>query len=272
MTATLSYLSLALYVVSLALYSWYLFQSRRVIGRFATAFLAGGIVFHYVSLWMRAKAVGSVPYQDQYGSMSLFAWFLAVTYLGLERFHRQRAVGPVVLPIILLLICLSTIFSPSTPPRPPTDVRGPLFALHVTSNILAYAAFSLSFVMSLIYLAQNRILRRRKPGPVIWQFPALEVLERMSRNSVIVGVCALAFGLTLGLIWNRRIHQAYLTGDLKEIISFVILLAYFSYLWLSRTAEWRGARAAFLCVFNFLVVLFSYTIVNFYLSQFHRFW
>jgi ABC-type transport system involved in cytochrome c biogenesis permease subunit len=55
------------------------------------------------------------------------------------------------------------------------------------------------------------------------------------------------------------------------IITVLILLAYVSYTVLSVTAAWRGARASALCIFNFMFVIFSYSIVNRYLSHFHRY-
>ncbi|MBI3661711.1 MAG: cytochrome c biogenesis protein CcsA [Acidobacteria bacterium] len=271
MTSILDYLVLAFYAVSLGLHIWYLYTDSRLVGRLGTVCLAGGVVSHYFALLSRARAVGSVPYQDLYGSMSLFAWLLAVTYLGIERFHRQRAVAPFILPFVIAFASVSTFLAPAAEAVHRSKAYGPLFALHVTVNILAYAAFALSFVVSLLYLAQNRWLRHRRLGTVIWRFPALEVLERMSRSSVIVGVSALSFGILFGFIWARRLLGQYITGDPKEIVSLLVLLVYATYLWLSRKTAWRGARACRLCVASFFFVIFSYTVVNFYLSSYHRF-
>jgi ABC-type transport system involved in cytochrome c biogenesis permease subunit len=271
MTSFLDNLVLAFYVASLGLHIWYLYTDSRFIGRLGTFCLAGGVVSHYFALLSRAHAMNSVPYQDFYGSLSLFAWLLAVTYLGIERFHRQRSVAPFVLPFVVAFVAISTFLAPETAAVAHTKAHGPLFALHVTITILGYAAFALSFVVSLLYLAQNRWLRDRRLGSVIWRFPALEVLERMSRSSVIVGVAALSIGMVLGFVWAHRLLGQYVTGDPKEIISLVVLLVYAIYLRLSRQTAWRGARACRLCVASFFVVIFSYTVVNFYLSSYHRF-
>jgi len=269
MTTHLGVETLALYAMSLGLYVWYLYGNKRLIGRAATLGLAGGVVLHYLVLLERSRWVHAVPYEDLYGSMSLFAWLLAVTYLGLELFHRQRSVGPFVLPFVLILLLVAT-FAPETPlPRPPA--RGTEFALHVTLNILAYAAFALSFVLSVIYLLQNRLLRDRRLGTAFWRFPALEVLDRMSRSSVIVGLASLTIGIALGFVWVNRIRGRYWNADAKEIATLLVFLFYAGYVWLSRTTAWRGARAALLCVFNFLFVVFSYTVVNLYLSRYHRY-
>jgi ABC-type transport system involved in cytochrome c biogenesis permease subunit len=88
---------------------------------------------------------------------------------------------------------------------------------------------------------------------------------------VFVGLGALILGVAMGLVWEHRLRGTYSWGDPKVIITLAILAAYAAYLRLSRSANWRGVRAARLCAFNFLVVLFSYTFVNLYLTRFHRF-
>jgi ABC-type transport system involved in cytochrome c biogenesis permease subunit len=74
-----------------------------------------------------------------------------------------------------------------------------------------------------------------------------------------------------GFIWEHRLTGAYSWGDPKVVVTLAIVVVYIAYLWLSRNAIWRGARAARICVLNFAVVLFSYTVVNLYLTAFHRF-
>jgi ABC-type transport system involved in cytochrome c biogenesis permease subunit len=149
--------------------------------------------------------------------------------------------------------------------------QGPLFAFHVTLNIMAYSAFASSFVLSIIFLVQNSRLRGHKLGIVGWRFPALDVLEQMTRSSVLIGCCSLAAGMTAGLIWAHRLQGRYWDGDPKVLVTFLILVAYLGYTLLARTAAWRGARASALCIFNFMFVIFSYSIVNRYLSHFHRY-
>jgi len=201
--------------------------------------------------------------------MSLFAWFLGLTYLGLEVVHRQRSVGPFVLPFVLLLF-LAAEYGPKTPPLSPS-ARGSLFAFHVTLSILAYSAFAISFVLSLIYLIQNHVLRGRKPGATFWNYPSLETLDRMSRSSVLIGIIALSIGMAFGFVWVYRVRGQVWEADPKEIWSLLILATYGSYLWLSRTTVWRGVRASYLSVVNFIFVLFSYTVVNIFLSHYHRY-
>jgi ABC-type transport system involved in cytochrome c biogenesis permease subunit len=269
MTSPYVIATLFLYSASLALYIWNLREPSRAAGIGATGCLIAGLILHYLALLARSRLIHAVPYDDLYGSLSLFAWLLAATYLCLEAIHRRRAVGPFVLPIVLAVFLLSHLSEARPIAAPPA--QGPLFAFHVTLNILAYSAFAISFVLSVIFLIQNRRLRDHKLGIVGWRFPALDVLERMTRSSVLIGCGTLIAGMTAGLIWAHRLEGRYWDGDPKVIVTFVILAAYVGYTLLSRTAAWRGARASALCIFNFMFVIFSYSIVNRYLSHFHRY-
>jgi ABC-type transport system involved in cytochrome c biogenesis permease subunit len=257
------------YAAALGCYAGFLSTAQRNLGRAASLLVVAGLVLHYLALLERSRWEHNVPYNDLYGSLSLFAWLLAFTYLVLEVIHRDRSVGALVMPVVLIVFVLSVSVTPAAPVR--VQAQGPLLALHITLNVLGYAAFALSFVLSVMYLIENRLLRHHRFNRIVWRFPALEVLERMSRSSVAIGLVSLVVGVGFGLMWFNRLQGTYWTGDPKEIITLVILAIYAGYLWLGRSSAWRGARASVLCVVNFLVVLFSYSVVNLYLSGFHRF-
>jgi ABC-type uncharacterized transport system permease subunit len=261
--------TLFFYSASLALYILNLREPSRAAGLGATACLIGGLVLHYLALLARSRLIHAVPYDDLFGSLSLFAWLLAATYLCLEAIHRRRAVGPFVLPIVIVVFVFAHAGEAKPIAAPPAE--GPLFAFHVTLNILAYSAFAISFVLSIIYLIQNRRLRGHKLGIVGWRFPALDVLERMTRSSVLIGCASLAVGMTAGFILAHRQKGLYWDGDPKVIVTILILAAYIGYTLLARTAAGRGARASALCILNFFFVIFSYIIVGPYLSHFHRY-
>src|SRR5260370_13593803 len=115
------------YLLSFGLYVRFLASGKKLTGRLGTLFLGLGLVAHYFALLERSRGLNTVPYHDLYGSMSLFGWLLALTYLALEFYHRQRSVGAFVLPFILVFF-LSAHLAPadrlSSPPA-----HGPVFAL-----------------------------------------------------------------------------------------------------------------------------------------------
>jgi ABC-type transport system involved in cytochrome c biogenesis permease subunit len=267
---TIGIATLALYLASFVFYVWFLAADRRLVGLLATGSLALGLVGHYFWLLARSHWSHSIPYDDLYGSMALFGWLLAATYLVLEFRYHQRSMGAFVLPVVTALYFAATLGRRDPLAEAPA-ARGPLFALHITLNILAYSGFALAFVLSLTYLIQSRLLRSRRLARLVWRFPALDGLDRMSRGSVKLGLAALVVGTALGLMWQHRLRGSYWSDDPKVLITFAILALYAGYLWLSRSTAWRGARASALCVANFVLVIFSYTVVNVYLSRFHHY-
>lgn len=257
------------YLASMGLYFRFLNTGKEITGRLATVLLFLGLFTHYLALLMRAKGSHTVPYHDLQGSISLFGWLLAVTYLCLEIYHRQRTVGAFVLPIILAFF-LSSYLMPNHAGTPPS-AHGAVFALHVTLSILAYAAFALSCVLSLMYLGEARLLKIRRLGDMVWRLPPLELLERMSHTSVLVGLITIAVGTALGFLAVDRLPGHPIYSDPKYIFTLFVLALYAVYFRLARTATWRGARASRLCVFNFALVVLNFYVVNLYFSPHHRY-
>lgn len=261
-------LTIATYVGSLALYLRFLSAGKENAGRLGSVLLGLGIVGHYFVLLERSRGLHTVPYHDLYGSMSLFGWLLALTYLALELLHRQRSVGAFVLPFVLVFFVAAHLAPVDR--LPPTPARGVVFAFHVTLSILAYAAFALAFVFSLVFLAEERLLKKHKLGTVVWRLPPLELLERMSRSSVLVGLIAIAIGTVLGFVWVDRLEGQIWHYDPKYVVTLLLLALYILYFHLARTATWRGARASKLCILNFVVVILNFGLVS-YLSHSHRY-
>src|SRR5260370_8595179 len=148
------------YVLSFGLYVRFLGTGNRFTGRLGTLLLGLALIAHYFALLERSRGLNTVPYHDLYGSMSLFGWLLALTYLALEFYHRQRSVGAFVVPFILVFF-LAAHLAPADR-LSATPARGPIFALHATLSILAYAAFALSFFLTLLYPANHRLLPNPK--------------------------------------------------------------------------------------------------------------
>jgi ABC-type uncharacterized transport system permease subunit len=231
------------------------------------ALLVVGLVLQFVDLHARARALGSVPYRTLAGSMSLFGWMLGIAYLALLFRHRERAIGPFLIPFVVVFSAVGLLI-PFRASAPKPETQGALFALHVTLAILGYAAFTLSFVLSLLYLIQSRQIRRAKTGVLFARLPALEVIGRLNRTAVSIGLSSLLVSVLLGAIWASRVWKGVL--DAKLAFALFTLLVYGLLLWMDRRG-WKGQRVALLSIVGFGLVIFSYTFVNLYLSQAHTF-
>ena len=96
---------------------------------------------------MRSLALKTVPYTDLLGSMALFGFFLAVMNLILEARHSDRSLGPFLMPVSLFFLVVSFAV-PHAVDAPRNDLKGPVFAFHVTLNMLSYSAFAVACALS----------------------------------------------------------------------------------------------------------------------------
>jgi ABC-type uncharacterized transport system permease subunit len=231
------------------------------------AMIVAGLLLQFIDLQLRARALHSVPYRTIEGSLSLFGWMLGVTYLALMVRHREGAIGPFLIPFVVVFSAIGIVIPTRAAALNP-DTRGSVFALHVTFAILAYAAFTLSFVLSILYLIQNRQIRRAKTGLLFARLPSLEAIGRMNRTTVAIGLSVLSISVGLGAFWASRVWAG--AADPKLAWALITLIVYAFLLWMDRRG-WEGRRVALLSIFGFGVVLFSYTVVNLFLTSRHTF-
>ena len=234
-----------------------------------------GAVMNLLALYARSRAFHSVPYRDLLGSMALFGFFLSVLSLALEIWHEDRSLGAFLMPAALVFLIVAFVVPPgSSTPAP--ELKGPMFALHVTLNMLAYAAFAVACALSILYLTVGRSLKNRAKnafeGPA-GRLPTLGFLERANRTSLGVGVIALSVGLTFGVLWGAqvwRVEHPHWLLDPKVITAFLTLGFYLFVVIRAHRGE-APVTTARLSVAGFVLVIVSYTAINLFVSRIHAF-
>jgi ABC-type uncharacterized transport system permease subunit len=272
LATTLGWVALVAYALSAILYTASLFRTDAAIGRTATALAVLGVVCNFGTLYARSIALHSVPYRDLLGSMKLFGFFLAVLNIVLEVRHKDRSLGPFLMPAALVFLLLAAVQTSPVRPNAP-ELKGPVFALHVTLNMLAYAAFAVACALSLLYVAVGRSLKKRAFSGPASRLPSLSYLERANRTSLSLGIVTLSIGLLLGLFWASRMWKGeHPLWALDPKIWFALATLAFYIFVLARAH--RGAApvsTARLSIVGFVLVLLSYTAVNVLVSKLHDF-
>jgi ABC-type uncharacterized transport system permease subunit len=265
--------ALLCYAGATVLYVVWLRHPQVSAGRMATGLAGLGAICNFGFLYVRSVALKTVPYGDLLGSMALFGLFLAGMSLILEARHHDRSLGPFLMPVSLFFLLLSFVVPGGGEVRP--ELRGSVFAFHVTLNMLSYSAFAVACALSLLYLVLGRRLRSKRHilnGPVS-RFPSLSYLERAARTSIGVGVVSMAAGLTMGFLWAYHVWHEQHPEWLLDAKIWGAGGTFAFYLWIFVRAH-RGASpvtTARLAVAGFILVLLSYTAVNLFFSKVHSF-
>ena len=137
-----------------------------------------------------------------------------------------------------------------------------MIAFHAAVLFASYIAFFLAVVTGVLFLVQERWLKRKDPRVLRIGLP-LEVLDRVNLWSVVIGFSLFASGMIQGLFLARTEWGTFWNGDPKEVWSLLTLGAYAVILGLRASAGLRGRRVVLLSVMSFLLVLFTFVGVNF---------
>ncbi|WLR50105.1 cytochrome c biogenesis protein [Bacillus tianshenii] len=145
-----------------------------------------------------------------------------------------------------------------------------LLVIHITIALLSYGAFSLSFIFSAMYQLQYTLIKKKKWGTRLRRLGNLSTLEKMSFSLSMIGVPLLLVSLILGIVWAYISLDPFHWYDAKVLGSFLVLLAYSTYLYLRVGKGFQGKVLAYWNIGAFLVLLSNFFLFG-TLSNFH-FW
>jgi cytochrome c-type biogenesis protein CcsB len=224
-------------------------------------------------VWLLARwqAVDHAPWSNMYEFTIAFAAGITAFYVIFERVYGQRVastrmLGAVSAPTVLAMLVASAAFFPDdVRPLVPALQNTDLLAIHVAAMILAYAALSVSFGSAVLYLVQGEGRDRFE------RLPKTEVLDEIGYRSVMLGFPLLAAGIALGAYWANSAWGRYWGWDPKETSALVTLFIYGGYLHMRGLRNWAGARSAWVLILGFAAVMFTYFVVNLWVSGLHSY-
>ncbi len=215
--------------------------------------------------------IGHAPFSNLYESLIFFAWTLMLLYLIVEWRTKNRTIGAFVTPLAFLAMAYAS-FSPSISshiqPLIPALKSNWLIA-HVITCFFGYAAFALSFGISIMYLLK-RLDKSDKGNFFLKLIPSTAILDDLNYQMVVIGFLMLTLGIITGSVWAHSAWGTYWSWDPKETWSLITWLVYASVIHTRLVKGWTGKKIAILSVIGFLCVLFTYFGVN-YLAGLHSY-
>jgi ABC-type transport system involved in cytochrome c biogenesis permease subunit len=270
---------LALYIAAMLAYAWHFAQRNPAVGRSATTLLVAAALVHTFVIGMQTMEVGHVPVAGATSAISTFVWLLALAYLYTEMTTDERAMGVFILPLLVALQAIPA-FRPSIEDRAPV-LQGPLFGVHVSSLLFAYASFALACVIGITYVLLFKEIKAKHLGFFYARLPSLQVLDRMNQRAIVIGWIFLTVGIIVGAFWAAQARGGYDAGDprvqamsLQDPKIFVALLCWMVYsfeLFAARRIGWGGRRAAYLSALGFAIVLVNFLPISYFLTKSHNF-
>jgi ABC-type uncharacterized transport system permease subunit len=217
-----------------------------------------GAFFHFVSLAETLAAAHRALPVDTHETLSLLGLILAAGFLVLALSYRTVAFGIFLLPIAVLLTIVPA-FHPGHETIAFPLIRTGWILLHIALLLVAYAALFLSLIASVLYLIQERRLKRKRTQRPVSsleaRLPPLETLDQIALNALRFGLPCMTAGLLIGSVLALETTGPAFFADPKVLLSVAMWLAYVLMIFIRRHSGLRGRRAVYLSSFVFIVVL-----------------
>lgn len=264
-------LSVILYALSVSLYFIDFLHHNRKANRTAFWLLSIVWVFQTAFFLFRIVETRRFPILTMSEGLYFYAWVLITLSLVINRLLRVDFIVFFTNVLAFFILALHT-FAPihDQSEAAAEKMISELLMIHITMAILAYGAFSLSFVFSVLYMIQYHLLKQKKWGKRLLRMTDLTKLEEMSHVLNLIGLPMLLLGLILGVIWAYIKIEHFHWYDAKVLGSFSVLAVYSMYFYKRVVQGMQGKAIALWNIGSFLFLL-----VNFFLfgslSKFH-FW
>lgn len=266
----ISYSIPVLYV--LVIYVYYLIFSgkKKSLVNKTTPILLFLVFCHILEIVTRNISLGTMPLSTTHDANAFIAFSILLVYMISEHGLKNRGAGLFILSFSLILELFS-IFNMSWEPETSELLTNKTFAIHASLSITGYTALSLAAIYALMYIIQNRNLKKRNLGKLFTQLPALTYLEKMSMRSVVTGIILLGIGLLLGHYQALVMIGEFWPRDMKVVISDGVWILYLAGYLVTIFKQWRGEKMAYLSLYGFLILIVGGGLIMYMSESFHEF-
>jgi cytochrome c-type biogenesis protein CcsB len=221
---------------------------------------AAGFLFHIVYFALRWAESGRIPVTSFFEAANFLGMGIVLVFLVMEVRFKIAALGSFMLPLVLVLMAPAFLLSGDIKELNPVLKSGWL-GIHTSFSILGESAFAFAFIISIMYLIQERQLKAKRLGAIFHRLPSLDIMDTLSYKALTIGWPLFTLGMITGAIWANSAWGTYWSWSPKETSSLIIWVVYLAFLHL-RTIGWRGKKMAALTIFGFVLVLVSFYIVS----------
>ena len=264
------YISLVFYFASSVSYLLYLPLNKRRFTAAGQYLLVLAASCHLLALIFRYVQAGYTPITNFYESLSFFAFSVAVAFLYFRRIERIDIIGCIVIPVVTAILLAASTLSPEVRPLPPV-LRSYWLPLHTIFSFFGNAMFFIGFLISLIYIATERKIKKKRLDNLGMRLPSLEALDSISYRCMSYGFPFLTVGIITGSLWAGNAWGAYWSWDPKETFSLITWIVYAILVHNRLAIGWRGRKTAYMMIVGFCFVVITFLGVNFLIGGRHSY-
>ena len=244
--------------------------------RLVQGLLGLGLFVHTVYLMNHGLGEGRFPISTMFDSMMLLAWILAAIDLYFQvGSQKPSASGLFLTPLVVAVVMMGGLVAPRGAWS--ADFGGPARFWGTVHGILLVAGAvctCVAFATGLMYLAQSRRLKQKRPSRTGLTLPSLEQSERINRIAITAAFPMLTFGLFIGVMLNfslgRQEANIGISWTDPKLLSAAVMWCAFAVLLHARfRPAMRGRRIVWLTGIALGFLIFTWVCVGWLVPTAH---
>ena len=238
----------------------FIIKQQKAVFRWSYRIFLAGFAFHTLFLVQQYVALGAAPVLSLKSALGFFAWTVSGAYLLFQLRFRLRVLGSFIAPLAAVLMLASTSL-----PGTEAAVIHPLLKsvwlpIHVLTVFAGDGMFALAFAASVMYLLQERQIKRKRFGTLYSRLPSLETLDAINHRALVWGFPLLTLGMVTGAVYAQQALGSYWRWDPKEVWSLITWGLYLVYFHCRKSPWNRWADLAHLLAL--IALLTTFFLVN----------
>lgn len=219
-----------------------------------------GLVFHLAEFLVAAAAEGRCPVILTAERIAFLGWGAIALYLFAAYRYRLDVLAVLILPLGVVLVLVSN-FMPPDVVHLPTNLHPGMRYFHIGVATLGSIALFLAFGAAVVYLVQERALKRKRPPRLLLRLPSLERCDDAGHQALLWGFPLLTLAIVGGAIYGANVHDLYWAPrETPSLLAWSILAVV---LFARLVNGWRGRKAAYLTIVAFMAILVRMVVVPF---------
>lgn len=253
------WLAMALYAAATVLYAYFFVDKRRTLSLAATFLTGAGFLCNTASIGLRSISTGGTQLAGP-NSLVLAAWTLVLVYFIVEHVVRLKVYGAVLVPVSALLLMVAQLLGVNGAAgvalnaEQMRQVDAWQIGIHVGLVMLANAMFAVGAAASIVYLVQEKQLKKHKVNIFFKRLPSLAQTDTIARRAIAWAYPVYTAALLLGT--TRAIQLVPMWWlDLRVMLAGVVWLVFGAYLFLRYQRHVPGRSAAWVAVAGLVAVI-----------------
>ncbi|MCB1077000.1 MAG: cytochrome c biogenesis protein CcsA [Verrucomicrobiae bacterium] len=195
--------------------------------RLNIVFVAAGFLLQSYALHLRGQLHGRCPVTNGAEILIFLCWSVVLLYFVVGRTFRLSLLGMFTEPLVFVFqgIALILLWTSESGAHPIEKVD-PWRELHIAVALLSFGAFALAGIAGVMYLVQDRQLKRHQLGALFYNLPPIRYLVDAIVRLGGIGLALLTVGIVSAFLMEKRPEPLHLGMAFAVWLGYAVLLGW----------------------------------------------